>query len=625
MSSIDLLRTRRYWPLFWVQFLGAFNDNFFKTALIALITFKSIEVFGLAPELTVAACAGIFILPFFLFSGLAGEIADKFEKSRLIRFVKIWELLIMSLAALGFWMAEYEFLVFLLFFMGLQSTIFGPLKYSMLPQILKEEELVGGNALVELGTFLAILLGTIFGGMLSLMEPHGIAVVEGGIVFFAIVGIGFAWAQQSVRATDPGLKIHWDGVRSTVKIVTYIFKFRTLYLAILGISWFWFFGATFLTTFPNYCKNVLFANEDVMTLFLALFSLGIGIGSMICGKLSGKYLELGLVPVGSIGMTLFALDLYFVGSPEPVLAEGVLLNVTQLLTMAPWGPRIVLDLLGLAIFSGFFIVPLYTLIQIRADERYRSRVIAANNIFNAFFMVVASVMIIGMLKTNMGYPDIYLVVAVLNAVVAIYIYTLLPEFFYRFMGMIVSNVMYRLKSRGRDHIPAEGPAVLVCNHVSFVDWLIIGGACKRPLRFVMHYSFYKNPIVKRILNRCKVIPIAGEKENPEILARAFERISEEIRAGNVVCIFPEGTITKTGELSDFRRGIEQILEKDPVPVIPMALNGLWGSFFSHKGGMAGTKTPKRFWSRVELVVDAPIAPEEATAAFLQRKVAGLMV
>jgi 1-acyl-sn-glycerol-3-phosphate acyltransferase len=426
------------------------------------------------------------------------------------------------------------------------------------------------------------------------------------------------------KAVAPQLKVQWNPITPTWEILKFTKKNRAVFLSILGISWFWFFGAAILSLFPPYCKDVLKTDESVVTLFLACFSVGIGIGSLLCEKMSRRHLELGLVPLGSIGISGFAIDLFFCGRPEH-FSTALPENVGALDFIKTFqGLHILVDLVLLSIFSGFFIVPLYTLIQERSESSHRSRIIAGNNILNALFMVLSSGMILGLMKLQFTIPQIFLVLALLNAVVAVYIYTLLPEFLLRFVMWMIANVMYRLKVEGKDNIPNQGSALLVCNHVSFVDWLILGAGIHRPVRFVMHYSFAKGILGHIMLKRGKVIPIASAKEDPTILEAAFEKIAFELRDQELVCIFPEGQLTRDGKLSPFKTGAEKIIKATPVPVVPMALNGMWGSFFSRKDGPAMTKVPRRFWSRVTLSIGKPILPQNVSSEELQKIVASML-
>lgn len=622
MSQFRLLETRRFYPLFWTQFLGAFNDNFLKNALVILITFQTGKVAGIPSDQMVAVAGGIFILPFFLFSATSGQLADKFDKIQIIRWVKLAEIGIMLLASAGFVLHRYELLLFVLFLMGLHSTIFGPVKYSILPQHLEESELVGGNALIEAATFLAILLGTIGGGVLISVSKIGPALVSVGLVAVAVAGYWVSRLVPSAPPLAPALKIDWNPWRPTAEVLRSIRGNRAIFLSILGISWFWLLGAAILSLLPPYCKDVLHTDQSGVTLFLALFSIGVGVGSLLCERLSRDQLELGLVPLGSIGLSLFVLDLFFVGTPE-IVQPGEKASALQILAN-PSGLRIVLDLLLLSVFSGFFIVPLYTLVQERAEASQRSRVIAANNILNAFFMVVGSVLLVLFMKIGLTIPQIFLALALMNGVIAVYIYSLLPEFLLRFLVWGIANVMYRMQVRGLENVPKKGAAVLVCNHVSFIDWMIISAAVKRPARFVMDHSFAKGGLRGWLFAQAKVIPIASSKEEPKLMEAAFEKIAIELKDGAIVCIFPEGKITWDGKLNAFKPGIERIIRETPVPVVPMALNGLWGSFFSREGGRAILKWPRRFWSRVSLEIAPALAPETVSAAALHEKVGGLL-
>ena len=318
---------------------------------------------------------------------------------------------------------------------------------------------------------------------------------------------------------------------------------RTVFLSVLGVSWFWFFGAAVLALLPIYTKDVLRADAHVITLFLALFCGGIGVGSLLCERLSGHKLELGLVPLGSMGMSLFAFDLFLTGVPPgATLASGDLLGVGAFLSQ-PRAWRILVDLWLLAVFSGLFIVPLNTLIQQRAVASQRSQVVAGANILSALFMVGASGLLLALFALGLSVLHIFLVLSLLNAAAAVYVYHLLPEFFFRFVCWIVANCLYRLRTAGRENIPMEGPVLLVCNHVSFIDWMIVASACKRPPRFVMYHGYFKLPLIGWLFRDAKVIPIAPAREQAEVMEAAFDRIAAELEAGEVVCIFPEGALT----------------------------------------------------------------------------------
>jgi 1-acyl-sn-glycerol-3-phosphate acyltransferase len=617
-SKKHLLLDRRFWPTFWTQFFGAFNDNVYKNALVVLITYKSLRISGLSPESMVAICGGIFILPFFLFSALAGQISDKYPKHRLMFLIKVWEIFVMVLGAVGFYLGSLHLLLFTLFFMGLQSAFFGPVKYSILPEIVSEDQLVQGNALVEMGTFVAILLGTIVGGVLISIDGKGELYVGFSVLIFAIIGTFFSKKITPLKKMSSDLKISFGLFRPTLEILRITKKVKRVYLSVLGISWLCFLGAALLSMFPGYVKNVIGGNEHIVTLFLGLFSIGVAIGSILCEKLSRDRLELGLVPFGTIGLFFFIFDLYLVGRPERLTTE--IIGLTQFFEN-PAFYRVLIDLLGLSIFSGFFTVPLYTFVQHKSCEDERSRVIAGLNIINAFFMVASAILLIVLYSFDFSMPQIFGIFAILNLFVAIYIYSLSPEFLLRFFAMIISRFSYRVKVIGHEKIPKESGCILTCNHVSFADWLIIAASIKRPVRFVMYYKFMKIPIIKFLFRDAKIIPIAGKNEDETILNQAMLDIEQALEAGDVICLFPEGAITKNGKLDTFKTGIEKIIAQTPVPVIPMSVKGVCGSFFSRKDNGKALSNPsllfKRGLRKVELQIYDPWEPHYVTAKDLE--------
>lgn len=602
-------------PFFMTQGLGAFNDNIFKNALAALLVFQGSQLGGLNTDQVVNLSAMVFILPFFLFSALFGQFADKYEKSMQIQRVKLFEVVIMLLATLGFWMSSVPLLLFVLFLLGLQSTIFGPIKYGILPQILKNEELVGGNALVEMGTFVAILAGTIAGPQLAGIEvswPYWVGCVGLAV---AVAGWLFSLRIPRAEAAAPELKISWNIFSETVRNLKFLNQNKVVLNSVLGISWFWFFGATFLVQIPSYSQNVLGGDHNLMSGLLALFIIGISTGSLLCERLSGKQVEIGLVPFGAIGLTLFGLDLFFASPATP----GTAITIGQFLSAgANW--RIVVDLLLIGVFGGFYIVPLYALVQSRSAPDHRSRVIAGLNILNALFMVIAAVMAMLLLgPAGLSIPKLFLITALLNAIVAIYIFTLVPEFLIRFLVWILIKAIYRVRVTGLENIPEEGAAIVASNHVSFVDPLILGGMIRRPVRFVMYHKIYKIPVLKFIFKNGKAIPIASRAENPEILEQAYLRMHEVLADGDVLGIFPEGGITQDGEIQTFKPGIEKILSEKPVTVVPMAMCKLWGSMFSRRDPLV-KRRPRKLWAVIEMRVGKPMAAEEVTAERLQTEV-----
>ncbi len=616
-NQFELLRQRRFLPFFLTQALGAFNDNAFRQALVVLVAFR-IGLDHSAVSFYSNLAPALFIVPFFLFSASAGQIAEKFEKTRLIRFVKLFEIAAMALAAYAFAAKNVPLMLTVLVMMGLHSTMFGPIKYAILPQVLHPQELVGGNGLVEMGTSMAVLLGMIGGGVA--MTVWGAPAAAALVIGMAIVGYLCSLRIPAAPATAPELAFDWNIARATWRSLRFVAANRTVFNSVLGISWFWFFGLVFTAQLPNYTKDYLGGSGSVETLALALFSIGTGVGSLLCEKLSGRTVEIGLVPFGAIGLTVLGVDLYFARHlPASVHELGALAFLR-----APENWRVCIDLLLIGVFAGFYIVPLFALVQSRTPREQISRVIAGNNILNAVFMVVASVFGLGLLELGLSVPQLLLATAVLNALVAIYIFTLVPEFLMRFVCWMLGKALYRLRVGGIERIPEEGPALLVCNHVSYLDAMLIGGAVPRPARFVMYYRIFNTPGAAWMFKAAKAIPIAGAKEDPALMQRAFDAVDAALADGELVCIFPEGALTKDGQIAPFRGGVEKILARRPVPVIPLALRGMWMSMWSKRDShLRRLRLPRRFRAQVELVVGDAVDGTQATAGMLEAQVRAL--
>ncbi len=619
-NQFALLTQRRFAPFFWTQFLGAGNDNLFKFAFTVMITYQ-LQVSWLPASMAGLVIGALFILPFLLFSATAGQATDKYDKTRVIRFVKNLEIAIMALAAFGFWTVNVYVLLACVLLMGLHSTIFGPVKFAYLPQHLNERELTGGNGMVEMGTFVAILLGQVAGGLLVAIPEVGRHYVAIGCVAVALLGRFTAQAVPPSPPADPALRINWNPVTETWCNLMLARENIVVFRSLLGISWMWFFGAVFLSLFPAFAKDVLHGNEQVASLLLVVFSIGIGTGSLLCEMLSKRHVEIGLVPLGAIGMSVFAIDLYFASrslAPSAGFALGEFIAQP-----AHW--RVMADLALLSLFAGLYSVPMYALIQMRSQPSHRARIIAANNILNALFMIVSSIGVGALLAANFTIPEVFLIVGLLNAVVAFYIFMLVPEYLLRFVAFIVTRFVYRFKVRGDEHIPTEGAAILVCNHVSFVDPVLLMAASPRPIRFIMDHKIFAMPVLGWFFRLCKAIPIAPQREDPAAYEQAFAQARQVLSEGDLLCIFPEGAITRDGELAEFRGGVMKLLETNPVPVVPLALQNLWGSYFSRKDGSAMSKPFRRGWfSRVGLVAGDALAPTGVTPASLRERVAGLL-
>lgn len=620
-SQFSLLRQQRFLPFFVTQCLGALNDNVFRYGLIFLVTNRLISVGDMKVDVVVNLSAAIFILPFFLFSAVAGQLADKFNKAMLIRRIKIFELVLMLIAWWGLALNSTPILLTVLFMTGLQSTLFGPVKYSILPQVLSNEELVGGNALVEGATYVAIILGMIIGGAAVTTTAQNGNVLALFLIAFSILGVISAWFIPRTAAPEPGLSIRFEPIVETLKIIKTARAERSVFLSILGISWFWSFGLVAMSQLPGYATDILLAKDvqSIMILLPITFAVGVGIGSLLCEWLSDRRIELGLVPLGAIGLSLFAFDLYF-AQPVP-LAEPLTSMADFRAQPGLW--RVCFDLTMLGLMGGLYSVPLYAMMQQRSEARQRSRIIAANNVMNSLFMCCAALFATLFAQLGSTIPQMFLILGLMNIAVAVYIFALLPEFLMRFLTWILIHTLYRVRTSGLENVPDDGPALLVCNHVSFVDALLIGGSIRRPVRFVMYYKIFSIPILSFMFRTAKAIPIAGHREDPQLLERAYDRIDEELGAGNIVCIFPEGAITQDGEIAAFRGGVENILARRPVPVVPLALRGLWGSWFSRKGGGAIVKMPRRIRARIELIAGRKIGAEQASASRLENEVRAL--
>lgn len=615
-TSFALIRKRRFGPLFGTQFAGALNDNVFKTSLIVLVSYSATSA-GSHPNTLINVASALFILPFFLFSATAGQIADKYDKAAIIRSVKLAEVFIMLAAGVALIYQSFAVLVVLLFCMGAQSAFFGPLKFAILPQHLHNAELIGGNAMIETGTFIAILAGTILGGLFVSFGQPGLRMAGLTLVLLAVFGYALSRRIPSAPPQAPELAVSWNVVAETWRNVRFMHRNRTVFLSVLGISWFWFVGATYVTQLASYTRLTLGGNEQVVIVLLAMFSVGIGAGSLLCEKAAGGRVELGLVPLGSIGITIFSLHLFFFVQPT---YGSELLNVGQFL-QTPGSGWILADLLLIGVSGGLYIVPLQALVQQRSEAAHRARVIAGNNILNALAMVVAALLAMLLLGAGLSVAQLFLVVALMNAAVAIYIYRTVPEFLLRCLAWVLSHTFYRVGKDGLHHVPPAGPAVLVCNHVAYSDPVVIAGAIRRPIRFVMDHRIFRTPLLGYFFRTMRSIPIAPARVDPETLETAYEAISSALRAGELVCIFPEGSLTRTGEIAEFKKGVERILERDPVPVVPMALQGLWGSVFSRKHGAPLASLPRRFWSRIHFLVGPPIPAQQVSAEGLRDVVA----
>lgn len=571
-TQYHLLHTKRFLPLFLTQFLTAFNDNVCKNAFVILLTYK-IAQNSQSTELMVAMTAGVFILPFFLFSAMAGQLADKYEKSFLIKIIKTLEILLMVIATLGFYWSSSPILMATIFLLGTHSTFFGPIKYSILPDHLHKNELIGGNALIEAGTFLAILIGQILGGTVILLT-NGVTFIAITLLTIATLGLMASLFIPKTHIGQPSLVISPNILKETKQIMAIIREKKDIYLSIMGISWFWFVGATLLTQFPPFIKNTLHSSASVFTLYLTTFSLGIGIGSLFCnrllkGKITAKY-----VPMAIILMALFTLDIYFATRHISISTTTKLLTLKEYFSSIG-NVRILIDILLLTVSGGLFIVPLYAIIQDRSDESKRSRVIAGNNIFNALFMVLSSILVILATKLHLATPQTFLLLAICNLFVAGYICQLLSDNVVRSLVKIILKLVYRLRIYDLHNYPStENGLIIVANHTSFLDAILLGHSLPGKLTFAVNTQIASRWWLRSISKLIDLVPIDPTKP------LGLKTLIKIVRNGGHLVIFPEGRITVTGSLMKIYEGPGVIADLTQASVLPIRIEGAQYTPFS---------------------------------------------
>ena len=580
-----LLRTKRFLPLFITQFLGAMNDNLMKQALIVMITFGLLRSSDVSPQILVTMAAGIFILPFFLFSATAGQMADKYEKSAAIQNIKIAEIFIMVTAVAGFYFSNTYFLIAVLFMMGTQSAFFGPLKYGILPNHLKEEELIGGNALIEGGTFLAILIGTIAGGLL-IVADKGVTIVSAALLIVALLGWLASRAIPKADAADPGLKINANIIQETWRMVKRARQTRSVFLSILGISWFWLTGATFLSQFPNFAKILMGGDAGVVTLFMITFSLGIGVGSYWCTKLLKGEISAKYVPLSALALSIFTLDLYFASRGLQAPASGLIGAMQFMESPANW--RILFDLTAISICGGLYTVPLYAILQNDSDPATRSRTIAANNIMNALFMVVGAIIATLMLAADWTIPQVFLSLAIANGFVALYITRLLPYDALKLFLSTLLKLIYRVEIKGLNNYAKAGPrAVIVVNHVSFLDPPLLASFMPTRPMFAVNTHIAQHWCVKPFLSL--VDSFSVDPTN----SMSMKGLINAVKEGRHCVIFPEGRITVTGSLMKVYEGPGMVADRANADLVPVRIDGAqYTSFSLLKGKLRRRLFPK---------------------------------
>ncbi len=562
-NQYALLRERRFGPFFWTQFAGAANDNLFKFAFTVMVTYQ-LSVSWLPPSHAGLVIGALFILPFLLFSATAGQLADKWDKQRIFRLTKNLELLIMALVAWGMLAQNVPLLLACIFLMGTHSSLFGPAKFAYLPQVLSARELTGGNGMVEMGTFVAILLGNVAGGLLVAVPEVGHLQVAVAGLLLALLGRLSVQFIPAAPASDPGLRINWNLFSETWRNLQLAREQPLVFRSLLGISWMWFFGAVFLSQFPVFAKEVLHGNEQVAALLLVVFSVGVGTGALLCERLSRWQVEIGLVPLGALGMSLFAADLYLASRSLPVSS---LMNLAAFIARpAHW--RVLADLLLLSLSAGIYSVPMYALIQLRSQPTHRARIIAANNILNALFMVASSLIAGVLLSVGCSVPQIFLFTAVANLLVVLSVFLLVPEYLLRCAAWLASH-LWRLKEQGVGQIPLLGPTLLVSENMRAIDVLLLIAISPGPVHCLLDTQLLARPVRGWLFRLAGALPLPASDASAQHQSELLAQAAELLRAGEMLALFP--SVSSVADV-----GLEPLIalakrERLALAVLPLAL------------------------------------------------------
>ena len=596
-------------PFFWVQFLGALNDNIFRNALVILITYHSVELWGWDKFALVPLAGGIFILPYLLFSATAGQLGDRFQKTSLIRIVKMLEVGIMCLAVLGLWLEDFGLLMVTLFLMGTQSSFFGPLKYGIIPSLVSRNTVMEANSFVTGGTFIAILLGTILGGVLS-SSGAGTGLLGGVLIGISIFGWLASFGMGKVPVYDQKLKVDWTFIRSTKQILGLTWRHKKVFRMLMGISWFWFLGAAVLSLLPLMVQELFRGSEEVTTFLLAVFVFGMGMGTFLVKKLSPRNVDIGLIPLSLLGIGLVLLDLHGVLNSLEQGSSLEKLHTLREFLEHPSCWRTVADIFLLTLFGGVYIVSQMTYVQQNTSREELARIISGNNIWNAIFMILSSVFIASFSK-SLGIANAISIVGWGSIGVSVIFYCYYSNYVLRIVAWILARLVYRVTIKGLENIPDEGPVIIASNHVSFVDGPLLMGVSKRPVHFVLDWKYYYVPTGPFWFGQARAIPIAPIRESEEILENAFKAIYDRLDNGDVIGIFPEGRITRDGKLNVLQPGIAKIIRKRPVPIVLCGMDGVWGSIFSRKDGPNIWKRRfKGFRNPVTITFGPPLNAEE---------------
>lgn len=596
MSKIRL--PERFFAYIITQSLGAFNDNFYKM-LLQLYVLQILAAKN--AESIISQATFLFTVPFVIFGPWSGYFADKYAKSAVMRVVKFAEIGVMLFGLLAFYLGNLEMMLFILFLMATQSTFFSPAKYGYIPEAAEPEAVTAANGWLEMSTFLFIILGTAVTGFLLDAHNNSTVTVALYCIGFAVIGSLTALFIKAVPAAGTAEKFPWNPFAGIWKDLRFLKRQKPLFLAALANSYFWLIGLIFQTNILIYGKRMLGDAESgnvLLSLLPAFIGIGIGIGSLLASRLSGHKVELGLVPLGGLGMAFAGIALFFTTSSYPLSAA-------------------ILFIAGA--FGGLYIVPLYAYLQFFANEHEKGRVMATSGILNGLFLVLGWG-IYHLLAVILGLsPElIYLVMGLVTILAVVYICTVIPEYFVRFCFWLLTHTFYRIRIIGEEHIPLHGPALLTPNHVTYIDSFILGSTVQRFIRFLMLKSFYELPVIKFLFRLMDCIPIdppAGRASVADSLAQARQKLLEN----HVVCIFPEGKLTTDGKIDTFRPGFETVMKGLDLPVIPVYIGNLWGSMYSYKDGPPMLKFPRSILRRVTVYYGDPL-PGNVTAAEVEAKV-----
>ena len=580
-SQFRLLLQRRFGPFFATQLAGAFNDSLLKQLVVLLATYDGARHAGWSADRLADIAVALFVAPFVMFSAPAGRLADAMDHARIIRLVKLAEIAIMLGVCAGLLLRSLELLLACLFAMGCHSAFFGPVKYAFAPRVLRADELTGGNGLLESGTFVAILAGSLGAGLLL---QAGAARWLLGLVLLAVAVLGYACSRAIPSAPPCGAAV--EPGRGWLADCAQLLRLARgegvgVWNSLLAISWFWFVGALVLSQLPAIGRDLLHGDSGVFAGLLGAFALGVALGSLACERLSEHQVEIGLVPLASL---LLSLSLAWLGLALQACESpaGARLRTWQEFLHAPGSHGVLAAIALLGVAGGLFVVPLYSFVQWRSAAPTQSRIISANNLLNALFMIAASLLALALSRAGLGSRQLLLVCALLNALVGVWVWRAVPEFAWRFLSWVLVHSAWRLDIRGREHIPQSGPALVCPNHVSYADALVVSALSPRPMRFVMDWRLARRPALRWLFRQVRAIPIAPQREDPCCFDAAMREVDRALAAGELVCVFPEGALSRDGRLGEFRSGVRRMLDARPVPVVPVGLDGLWDTLYSRR-------------------------------------------